>query len=120
MDRNTAVVPKQQLGFYNFVARPMFEALDGLVSMAEPLGHVSDVHGGHAHGRVRLNHQISSISDGGGKQRAADGSISICLQSQLRIRLQSQLLCRAGRGLRNAEEGTAAGRAFIEAQQLHF
>ena len=29
MDRNTAVVPKQQLGFYNFVARPMFEALDG-------------------------------------------------------------------------------------------
>ena len=113
MDRNTAVVPKlQQLGFYNFVARPIFEALDGLVSMAEPLGHVSDVHGGHAHGRVRLNHQISSISDGGGKQRAAEGSI--------KIRLQSQLLCRAGRGLRNAEEGTAAGRAFIEAQQLHF
>ena len=118
MDRNTAVVPKQQLGFYNFVARPMFEALDGLISMAVPLGHVSDV--GWPHGRVRLNHQISTISDGGGKQRAADGSISICLQSQLRIRLQSQLLCRAGRGLRNAEEGTAAGRAFIEAQQLHF
>ena len=43
MDRNTAVVPKQQLGFYNFVARPMFEALDGLISMAVPLGHVSDV-----------------------------------------------------------------------------
>ena len=41
MDRNTAVVPKQQLGFYNFVARPMFEALDGLVSMAEPLSTLS-------------------------------------------------------------------------------
>ena len=37
MDRNTAVVPKQQLGFYNFVARPMFEALDGLVSMADDI-----------------------------------------------------------------------------------
>ena len=40
MDRNTAVVPKQQLGFYNFVAKPMFEALDGLVSMAQPLGNL--------------------------------------------------------------------------------
>ena len=40
MDRNTAVVPKQQLGFYNFVARPMFEALDGSVSMAEPLSNL--------------------------------------------------------------------------------
>ena len=33
MDRRTANVPKQQLGFYNFVVKPMFEALDLLVSM---------------------------------------------------------------------------------------
>ena len=33
MDRKTANVPKQQLGFYNFVVKPMFEALDLLVSM---------------------------------------------------------------------------------------
>ena len=31
---------EQQLGVYNFVAKPMFEALDGLVSMAQPLGNL--------------------------------------------------------------------------------
>lgn len=28
MNRHTASIPKQQLGFYDFVARPMFEAFD--------------------------------------------------------------------------------------------
>ena len=37
MDRRTACVPKQQVGFYNFVAKPMFEAMDQLVSMEQPL-----------------------------------------------------------------------------------
>ena len=37
MDRNTAVVPKQQLGFYNFIVRPMFDALDQFERSARAL-----------------------------------------------------------------------------------
>ena len=37
MDRNTAVVPKQQLGFYNFIVRPMYAAMDLLVDMGPQL-----------------------------------------------------------------------------------
>ena len=33
MDRKTASVPKQQIGFYNFIVRPMYETMDRLVSM---------------------------------------------------------------------------------------
>ena len=40
MDRKTADIPKQQIGFYNFIARPMFEALDGLVDMSTPLANL--------------------------------------------------------------------------------
>ncbi len=40
MDRRTACIPKQQLGFYNFIARPMFEAMDQLVSMEAPLSNL--------------------------------------------------------------------------------
>ena len=34
MDRTTACIPKQQLGFYDFVVRPMFESLDLVRSIA--------------------------------------------------------------------------------------
>lgn len=40
MDRRTACIPKQQLGFYNFIARPMFEAMDSLISMEQPLSNL--------------------------------------------------------------------------------
>ena len=40
MDRRTASVPKQQLGFYSFVARPMYDALDGLVCMDQQVGNL--------------------------------------------------------------------------------
>ena len=40
MDRSKACIPKQQLGFYNFIARPMYEAMDMLVSMQEPLSNL--------------------------------------------------------------------------------
>ena len=43
MDRASACVPKQQVGFYNFVARPMIEALDGLVSMSGPLANLQQM-----------------------------------------------------------------------------
>ena len=40
MDRGNACVPKQQLGFYSFIARPMCEALDLFVSMEQPLANL--------------------------------------------------------------------------------
>lgn len=40
MNRHTACVPKQQLGFYSFVARPMFEALDGLVNLEQQVSNM--------------------------------------------------------------------------------
>ena len=40
MNKSTACVPKQQIGFYNFVARPMYEAFDALVSMEQPLANL--------------------------------------------------------------------------------
>ena len=44
MDKSTACVPKQQIGFYNFVARPMYEALDALISMEQPLANLDMMH----------------------------------------------------------------------------
>ena len=44
MDRNSACVPKQQVGFYNFIARPMFEALDNFVTMEKPLANLTIMH----------------------------------------------------------------------------
>jgi len=41
MDRKTANVPKQQIGFYNFVAKPMFEAMDLLIPMDGPLANLN-------------------------------------------------------------------------------
>ena len=52
MDRNSAVVPKQQLGFYSFIARPMFEALDGLISMQQALGNLNEM---QAHWEAQLH-----------------------------------------------------------------
>lgn len=40
MDRTTANIPKQQIGFYNFVAKPMFEAMGHMVSMDRPLANL--------------------------------------------------------------------------------
>mmetsp|Transcript_35894 Transcript_35894/g.59490 ORF Transcript_35894/g.59490 Transcript_35894/m.59490 type:complete len:87 (-) Transcript_35894:259-519(-) len=40
MDRHAASVPKQQIGFYNFVVRPMFEAFDLLVPLELPLSNL--------------------------------------------------------------------------------
>ena len=44
-------VPKQQLGFYAFVARPMFEALDALISMERPLANLNNM---QAHWNAQL------------------------------------------------------------------
>ena len=44
MDRNTACVPKQQIGFYNFIARPMFEAVDNFITMQKPLANLGIMH----------------------------------------------------------------------------
>ena len=35
--------PYAQIGFYSFIARPMFEAMDGLVSMARPLANLEEM-----------------------------------------------------------------------------
>ena len=43
MDRSTAVVAKQQKGFYDFIARPMFQALDHFISMDGPLTNLDEV-----------------------------------------------------------------------------
>ena len=43
MNRKTAVIPKQQLGFYNFVAKPMFEVFDLLVPMEGPLSNLKQM-----------------------------------------------------------------------------
>ena len=44
MDRNSAVIPKQQIGFYNFIAKPMFEALDGFIDMTGPLSNLESMY----------------------------------------------------------------------------
>uniref|UniRef100_A0A7S0LSS2 PDEase domain-containing protein n=1 Tax=Coccolithus braarudii TaxID=221442 RepID=A0A7S0LSS2_9EUKA len=44
MDRNTACVPKQQIGFYNFVAKPMFEVMDLLVPMEHALSNLAGMY----------------------------------------------------------------------------
>ena len=40
MNRATACVPKQQVGFYNIIVRPMYEAMDKLIPMAAPLANL--------------------------------------------------------------------------------
>ena len=42
MDRTTACIPKQQLGFYDFVVRPMFESLDLVLYIAAFTSLISD------------------------------------------------------------------------------
>lgn len=44
MDRSTACIPKQQIGFYNFVARPMFEAMDALIPMTGALNNLDTMY----------------------------------------------------------------------------
>lgn len=44
MDRRTACIPKQQIGFYTFIARPMFEALDKLIPMIAPLANLDEMY----------------------------------------------------------------------------
>jgi hypothetical protein len=39
-DRTNVNVPKQQLGFYNFIVGPMYEAMDELVPMTEQLANL--------------------------------------------------------------------------------
>ena len=43
MDRTSCSNPKQQLGFYNFVAKPMFEVFDLLVPMEGPLSNLKQM-----------------------------------------------------------------------------
>jgi hypothetical protein len=37
------VIPKQQIGFYDFVVKPMFEALDLLLPMEQPLANLDEM-----------------------------------------------------------------------------
>ena len=44
LDRATANVAKQQLGFYNFIVRPMYDAMDLLVDMGQHLANLDEMH----------------------------------------------------------------------------
>jgi len=59
LDRNLACIPKQQIGFYNFVVKPMFEALDLLVSMEEPLANLETM---HEHWRGKLPDEDAEVA----------------------------------------------------------
>ena len=63
MDRKKACIPKQQLGFYNFVVRPMYEAMDGLISMTAALSNLESM---TEHWTSRLPKE--ETADGGGPQ----------------------------------------------------
>lgn len=43
LDRNSANVAKQQLGFYNFIVRPMYAAMDLLVDMGPQLANLDEM-----------------------------------------------------------------------------
>mmetsp|Transcript_44244 Transcript_44244/g.109960 ORF Transcript_44244/g.109960 Transcript_44244/m.109960 type:complete len:465 (+) Transcript_44244:470-1864(+) len=43
MDRKSANTPKQQLGFYNFIAKPMFEAMNRLVRMDKMISNLDEM-----------------------------------------------------------------------------
>ena len=44
MDRATVNMPNMQLGFFDFVVKPMFEAADGLIDMRQPLENLAAMH----------------------------------------------------------------------------
>jgi hypothetical protein len=51
LDRHTASVPKLQIGFYNFIVKPMYEAMDLLVPMEPLLTNLDEM---YAYWRERL------------------------------------------------------------------
>ena len=90
MDRANACVPKQQLGFYNFVVRPMYEAMDGLISMTAALSNLESM---TEYWTSRLPKE--ETADGGGPQAPGptrSPSSKVCRSAPGRRRVH---LCRA-------------------------
>lgn len=61
LDRHSANVAKQQLGFYNFIVRPMYDAMDLLVDMSQHMAQLDEM---HAHWSAQVSEE--ERTDAGG------------------------------------------------------